>query len=279
MTMMTIGLMALEGDVRTETSTITNDWEISRLHPNVGVPQFKVKLKRCEAFAFIGASLKKAKLTRIALSLGKHVLNDFPPAATWNEVERLKEISISNHVYFYTPNLLQFRTGMNALREMVDRKTSQLLSLTISCGFGGRADKTYSLMKFAQIIDLAEWLVGSKCANVSQEKSERNSAANARILLISHENDVKTLLNLCFGPRLRDSLWIDAIFTDSIIHLDPNSQNLRFAVSRGVSSEVDWSAPPLSRAMNEFKMIIGGSSEMTNFSTQRRLLELTRQLL
>jgi len=271
--------MVLGEDVRAEPATFADDWKIIKVSPSVAVSQFKAKLKKCGAFVIVGIGSKKADFAREALSLGKHVLSDFPAGLTWTEVARLKEISASNGVRFCSPNLLRFEPGMNELRQMVGGVSSRLLSFTISYGLAGRVEQTRFLMKFAQILDLAEWLVGSKCADVRQETSGTLLSANARVVLMSHENGVKTLLNLRCGSSRNCSLWIDGIFEDSIIHVDPRAQSVRLGSSRNASSsEVDWAVSPLSRAMGAFKMMIDGGSEEPDFSSQRRLIELATEL-
>src|SRR5208282_5660407 len=118
------------------------------VHPSIGVAQLKSRLKKSGAFVIIGAGPKKASFAREALLLRKHVLSDFPAGLTWSEVARLKEISASNGVLFYSPNLLRFEAGMNELSQMVGRGASKLLSVTISCDLAGRDEQTRLLMRF-----------------------------------------------------------------------------------------------------------------------------------
>ncbi len=278
--MQPIALMILEDDVRTELSTIIDAGKIIEVHPSVGVAQLKSRLTKSGAFAIIGAGPKKADFAREALLLRKHVLSDFPAGLTWSEVARLKQISASKGVLFYSPNLLRFEAGINELSQMVDRGASKLLSVTISCDLAGRGEQTQLLMKFAQIIDMIEWLVGSKCVDVRQEKSHRVGSATARVVLMSHQNDVKTLLNLRCGASRNSSLWIDCIFNDSIVHVDPKSQSVRLVSSSNAShSEVNWTVQPLSKAIGAFKMMMRHGSGESDFNSQRRLIQLTRELV
>ena len=278
--MLAIGLMILEGDVPVELSTIADDWKTIEVPRAAGgLPQLKAKLRKSHAVAIIGAGSKKARYAREALTLGKHVLIDFPAGLTWNEVARLKELSAHNGLCLYSPNLLRLEAGMSELRQMAGDGSSKLLSLTISYGMGGKLEQSQYSMKLAQILDLAEWVVGSKYVNVRQEKSASAPSANARVILMSHENGVKTLLNIHYASSRDASLWIDGVFDNSIVHLNPWAQTIRLqSLNERSHKEIDWAVSSLRRAIEDFKMVIDRRSEPSDFGDQRRVIELTRKL-
>jgi predicted dehydrogenase len=278
--MLTIGLIILEDDIRVDQSTIANGWKAIELpSPARGLSQLKARLKKTEAVAIVGADARKTRYARKALALGKHVLIDFPAGRTWNEVAHLKELSANNGLCFCSPNLLTLETGMSELRQMAGDGSSKLLSLTVSYGIGGRPNQTQYSMKLAQLLDLTEWVVGSKHVNARQERSGTASSVNARVVLLSHENGVKTMLNIHYAPSRNPSLWIDGVFENSMVYLNPWAQTIKLQfLSDHSQKEISWAVSSLRRAIEDFEMAIDKRSEPSDFDDQSRVIELTRKL-
>ena len=73
-----------------------------------------------------------------------------------------------------------------------------------------------------------EWLGNSKIKDVCAEKSAKRSHAAALVALGAFENGLKAMLNMYSAPTSKRSrLWVDVVFKDSFVHVDPYAQSIR----------------------------------------------------
>ena len=282
--MLTIGLIALEKGCQTEPSEINGNWklvQLARKGSRSVASELKAGAKKLDAVAVVGCHPAKARFAREALSLGKHVMVDFPAGKTSEETRRLKELARSKDLQLYSPNLLKTEPGVNELKQLVEDPSSKLLSLTINCNFATKGKEAYS-MKLAQMLDLVEWIAGAKCAEAWARGSTRTVSAAAHVILTSHENGVKTLLNLRSNSMIGVSTFrADCILENLIVHLNPWAQSVLLERFGGTSvARVNWAVHTLQKALTNFQSLIdGGAKDLRLDDDSDRILGLTRQLL
>lgn len=281
--MMTIGLIALEKGYQTEPREISGNWklvQLARKAPRNVLSELKAGARKLDAIAVVGCHLAKARYGREALSLGKHVMVDFPAGQTSEETRRLKELARSKDLQLYSPNLLKTEPGMNELKQLVEDPSSKLLSLTMNCNFATKGKEAYS-MKLAQILDLVEWIAGAKCTEAWARGSTQTVSTAAHVILTSHDNGVKTLLNLRSNSMIDVSTFrADCIFENLIVRLNPWAQSILVESFGGTPvTRVNWAVHTLQNALTNFRSLINGGSEDLRLEDSDRILRLTHQLL
>jgi hypothetical protein len=276
-----IGLLALKDCDHVEPYTTQHNLKLFSLLGPRGQPlRLGAKLKGVEAIAIVGTDIRKTSYARKALSLGKHVLVDFPPGLECNELLRLQELAARNDLCFYSPNLLKAKAGVHELKNMASDTSSKLLSLTLNYNITGMTNQTEKSMKLAQILDLAEWIAGSQCVEIRGEKSCQTPFATAQVVLISHENGVKTLLNIRSTHVMKiPAFWIDGIFENSIVHLSPLAQSILVEpVSNTSVTRVNWGASILEQALKEFQIMVKEGPRDCHLENLQRTVALAREV-
>jgi len=281
--MLTIGLIALEKSYQIEPSEVSGNWKLVQLarkgSRNVS-SELKAKAKKLDAVAIVGCHSAKVRYAREALSLGKHVMVDFPVGQTSEETRRLKDLATSKDLQLHSPNLLKTEPGVNELKQLVEDPSSKLLSLTMNCNLATKGKEAYS-MKLAQILDLIEWIAGAKCKEVWARRSTQTASAAACVILTSHDNGVKTLLNLRSNSMIDVSTFrAECIFENLMVHLNPWAQSILVERFGGTSvTNVNWAVHTLQNALTNFQRLIDGGSEDLLLEDSDRILGLARQLL
>jgi predicted dehydrogenase len=232
------------------------------------------------ALAILGPSPKKARLVEKALLRKKHVLVDFPAAQRVEEARKLAAIASGKELCIYSPNLLIAEPGLQELKHAASRSTGKLLSLTITCGLNAKLSSPNFTMKVAQLLDLAEWLGGAKFKDVCAEKSVKGSRAAALVALASFDNGIKAMLNMYSAPVMgHGRLWVDGVFEDSVVHVDPYAQSIRIAAFHDKSTKsVSWATASLIAAIEDFIDRINAEKEPLDLENLGRMLNLARMV-
>ena len=280
--MLTIGIIELDDRCEVDLARIDAGWNIVQLtskslrsRPLKAQPM----LGELNAIAILGTHPAKFRYAREALSLSKHVMVDFPPGGTPNEVLLLRELAERKGVRFHSPNLLKTEPGMREFRRTVDDPSSKLLSLTVSCNLTARGEVA-RLTKLMQMLDLVEWMAGAKSVESRAQKSARVAGASAQVILLTHENGVKSLLNLrSTHSSSFPTFWVDGIFDNSIVHLNPHGQSILVGRSdaNGIR-RVNWAEPALKYALRDFMSLIGNESARSDLTNFERIFQLARKL-
>lgn len=274
---MRIGLVDLRESSHWQVFDEGDEWRAIKLtHPN-SVSQFLAGIGKLPAVAIVGSNNSKSVYAAKALTLGKHVLTDFPAGVDPAEIFDLREQAASEELCFYSPNLLKLYPGINELRELT-KGAANLLSLTTVYSVSGKG-KHECLVNLARILDLIEWMVGSECVNVGYEKSSVNDSVNARVIVLSHRNGTKTFLNLCQGQAIKQKFSLDAIFDNAFIRLNTGAQNVRIeSLGKRPDQEIDWAISPLSKAINEFVALIKKHESKQDSDNARHVLDLAKSI-
>lgn len=278
--MPTIGVIMLHASSHVQRPGISGDWRIEQLAAGKSrriLSQLKTDAEGLDAVAIIGFDAKKTEYARKALSLRKHVLVDFPAAQTLGEISELRKLASESHLCLYSPNLLKYEPGVRELKTMAE-PPSRMLSITISSSLVGAGKGVEHSMKLAQIINFIEWMAGSECVEIRGEKSAGALRPTAHVALMSHQNGIKTLMNLLFvSARSAPRFWLDVIFDKSVAHLDLYAQSIRVEPFGRVAPRfIDWAVSPLDRALKGFRMNIDSGAEEADTTNFQHVVELVR---
>jgi hypothetical protein len=254
--MLTIGLVEVGGESIHYVPSVGDGWKLLRLASN-NRRQLEGALSnlKLDAVVVLGPSAKKSRIARRVLGNKKHVLVDFPAAETLRKATELNKAAMKGGQYIYSPNLLRTEAGLVELKRIITNSTSNLLSLTVTCGVNAKPSDPGFPMRTAQVLDAVEWLVGSTLSEVSTERSKVSPSAAALVTLASFDNGIKAMLNLyaTFSRGAGSRLWVDAVFLDSVVHVDPIAQSVRVTSFRNESvKSVNWATPPLTAAVEDF---------------------------
>ena len=279
--MLRIGLVVLEKGVGSDRIESDGKWEAVQLfNKGANMKMFKAqpRTEALDAFAILGADESKVRYVREAFSLGKHVMADFPAGRNQQEVLKLRDLACSSCLRFHSPNLLKSEPGMAEFKRKAEDPTSKLASLTVSCSMSARGKNAF-WMKLTQLVDWVEWMAGTKCVELRSQKSAKTGSNFAQVVLLTHENGVKTLLNVHSAAEVDyPRLWVDAIFDTSIMHLEPTAQTVLVDRFGGSTGRVNWAEPAVNRALNEFVSLIESGSDRSELSGSDRVIELSRKL-
>jgi predicted dehydrogenase len=276
--MMTIGLIEVGGERLDYMPVSADGWKLVHL-----AAKSRRQLERAlsnpklDAVAILGPSPKKTRLAEKALVNKKDVLVDFPAAATFQKAAKLNKIATRVEQRIYSPNLLRTESGLHELKRIIAHSASTLLSLTVTCGVEAEQGKPEFSMKTAQVLDALEWLGDSRMREVSTEKSAVRSSATALVTLGSFDNGLKAMLNMYSAPPRgnHSRLWIDAVFGDSVVHVDPSAQSIGIASFRNESiKNVNWAAPSLITAIEDFISCMKAEKQPLDLENLQRILKL-----
>jgi predicted dehydrogenase len=218
-----------------------------------------VNHSKLDAIAIIGLGLRKTWYTEKALSLGKHVLVDFPMTHDIKKMSRLWQIAEERELCFYSPNLLRTESAIQELKRIASSLSHNVLSFTITCGMNTSFRRSDCAMKLMQLLDLLEWITESKCLEINGMMSTNHHSARAFVVTFSLEGGVRGLVNL-YSAAVKSSprLWIDGIFEGSLVHVDPYAQAVRVSWLGGKASKsLNWAPSSMSIALGDFVACIG----------------------
>ena len=282
--MLTIGLIRLPGVILGHELTRGRDWKLISV-PAKGAMRRPLERaitdSRLNAIAIIGLGVKKTRYAEKALSSGKHVLVEFPLSHESKEMSRLQKIAEKRELCLYSPNLLRTESSIQELKRTTSSPSAKLLSLTIVCGMNTRFERSDCTMKLVQLLDLLEWVTGSKCMEANGEKSTNHPSSVAFVVTFSLESGVKGLVNLYSAPsKSQVRLWIDGIFEDSLAHIDPYAQAVRLSrFSDNFGKSVNWAPSSVSIALEDFVACIGGERRPSVRDKMEKLLNLAHSAL
>jgi hypothetical protein len=127
-----------------------------------------------------------------------------------------------------------------------------------------------------------QWLVGSTLSEMFTEKSKVSQSAAALVTLASFDNGVKAMLNL-YANSSRGAgsrLWVDAVFLDSVVHVDPAAQSIRVTSFRDESvKKVNWATPPLITALEDFIENMKAERQGMDLENLQRVLKLAGEVV
>ena len=280
--MLTIGLVELDGQTLDYFPSSGDSWKLVRLIARGGrVPARAYADPKLDAVAFLGSNIKKLHFAERALLHGKHVLADFPASGTVESARKFEAIAIGKELHVYSPNLLKNEPGFQELKRVSCNPTSKMLSLTVTCGVSAKFKGHEFQMKLAQLFDVLEWLGNSKITDISVEKSTQRLPAAALVALGSFENGVKTLLNVYSIPASKRSrLWVDVVFKDSFVHVDPYVQSIRIIRFQDKSiEELNWATSALVSLIEDFVSRIYSEREPLDLVNLERMLNLASSVI
>ena len=276
--MMTIGLIEVGGERLDYVPVTADGWKLVHLTPkNRRQLERALSNPNLDAVAILGLSPKKTRLAEKALVNKKHVFVDFPAAEAFQRAAKLNEIATRAEQRIYSPNLLRIEPGLHELKRIITDSASKLLSLTVTCGAKARPFGPEFSMRTAQVLDAIEWLGGSTLREVSTERSAVSSSAAALVTLVSFDNGLKAMLNMYSAPARgnHSRLWIDAVFADSVVHVDPLAQSIGIASFRNESvKDVNWAAPSLIAAVEDFISCMKAEKQPLDLENLQRMLKL-----
>jgi predicted dehydrogenase len=277
--MMTIGLIEVGGQRLDYVPVTADGWRLVQLaSKNRRQLERALSSPKLNAVAILGSSPEKTRLAEQALVNKKHVLVDFPVAEAFQKAAKLNKIATRVERCIYSPNLLRTEPGLQELKRIITHSASKLLSLTVTCGVKARPGGPEFSMRTAQILDAIEWLGDSALREVSNERSAVSSSAAALVALVSFDNELKAMLNMYSAPARGNHhrLWIDAVFADSVVHLDPRAQSIKIASFRNESvNNVNWATQPLLTTIEDFISCMKAENLQLDSENLQRMLKLT----
>jgi predicted dehydrogenase len=276
--MMTIGLIEVGGERLDYVPVTADGWKLVHL-PAKNRRQLERALSNpnLDAVAILGLSPEKTRLAEKALVNKKHVFVDFPAAEAFQRAAKLNKIATRAEQRIYSTNLLRIEPGLHELKRIITDSASKLLSLTVTCGAKAKLFGPEFPMRTAQVLDAIEWLGGSTFREVSTERSAVKSSAAALVTLVSFDNGLKAMLNMYSAPARgnHSRLWIDAVFADSVVHVDPLAQSIEIASFRNESvKNVNWATPSLIAAVEDFISCMKGEKQPLDLENLKRMLKL-----
>jgi len=236
---------------------------------------------KLDAVAIIGLGPMKARYAQKALLSGKHALVDFPLSHEFKEILRLQRIAEERKLCLHSPNLLRTESSIQELKRMTHRPSGRILSLTLTCSVNTRFKRTDFAAKFVQLLDLSEWLTNSKCIQAHGKISTIHPSITASVVTLCLESGVIGLVNLYSTPSNSPGrLWIDAVFEDSLLHVDPFAQAVRLSRFRDNASEsVNWAPSSLSIALEDFVACIRSKELYSIPDETERIFDLARSTM
>jgi predicted dehydrogenase len=279
--MVTIGVAGFGAKELDYVPTSGDGWKLVRLAAKKRkVTTHALSDARLDAVALFDPNREKARLAEKALLSKKHVLIDFPATDVVEKARKLQAIASERNLCLDSPNLLRTEPGFQELKRMIAGSSNKMFSLTVGCGVGVRDMSHEFSMKLAQLLDLMEWLSSSKIKDVSGERSTKHAPTAALVALISYDNEVKGMLNMYSAPTVEHvRLWVDVVFEDSVVHVDPYAQSVRIAPFRGKSSDVNWATESLVTAIEIFVAHINGEPKPLDLQNLERMLNIARVLI
>jgi predicted dehydrogenase len=231
---------------------------------------------RLDAVAILGLDPRRDLFAEKALLKGKHVLIDFPVADTFQRATRIHRIATETKKRVYSANLLRTEPGLQELKKKAANSSGKLLSLTVTCGVNTEGRLSEFAMKTAQVLDAMEWLGDSALVDLATERTAAGST-RALVTLASFDNGLKTMLNMYSTPAGSDDsrLWVDAVFEDSVIHVNPREQSISVASFRNHSvHKLNWATPSLIGAIENFLSCMKTEMQPMDLGNLQRLLKL-----
>jgi len=256
-------------------------WKIVRLIAREGKPPERAfSDPKIDAIVFLGSSVNKLRFAEKALLHGKHTLVDFPASRIVESVRKFEAVAGGKDLRVYSPNLLKHEPGFQELKRISSNSASKMLSLTMTCGVNAKLMNPEFSMKLTQLFDLMEWLGNSKIKNICAVKSAKHSAA-ALVALGSFENGLKAMLNLYSAPTSKRSrLWVDVVFKDSFVHVDPYAQSIRMMSFQKKSiMELNWATLALVAVIEDFISRINSGKQSLDLGNLERLLNLASSVI
>lgn len=280
--MLTIGLVELDGRAFDYVPGSGDGWKLAQLIARGGRPPERAfSDPKLDAVAFLGSSVKKLRFAQKALLHGKHVLVDFPASWTVEGARLLESVAAGRGLCVYSPNLLKFEPGFQEFKRIGTDSTSKMLSVTMTCGVSSTLKNPEFSMKLAQLYDLLEWLGNSKLKDVCAEKSAKGSRSSALVALGSFENGLKLMLNLYSAPASKRSrLWVDAVFKDSFVHVDPYAQSVRItSFQERPFRELNWATSAIVGLIEDFAAQVNGEKQTLDLAGLGRMLKLAGSVI
>jgi len=280
--MLTIGLVQLDGRPFDYVPGSGDSWKLVQLIERGGrLPERAFSDPKVDALAFFGSSLKKLRFAEKALLHGKHALVDFPVSRTVEGARKVEAVAAGQDLHVYSPNLLKYEPGFQELKRISSNSTSKMLSVTVTCGVNAKLMNPKFSMKLAQLFDVMEWLGNSKIKDVCAEKSAKRSPAAALVALGSFENGLKAMLNMYSAPTSnRCRLWVDVVFKDSFVHVDPYAQSIRIARFQEESvRELNWATSALVSVVEDFVARISSGKQRLDLLNLERMLNLAGSVI
>jgi len=280
--LLTIGLIDLHKTRLDYVPTGLDGWKLVQLaHESQDRFERSLRNSTLDAVAIIGSSTKKALLAKKALLQSKPVLVDFPAAESPQIMTELRKIAAKAGQHIYSPNLLRNEQGLEELKLRITQSAGKLLSLTITYGASIKPNKPELTMTTVQVLDTIEWLCESRLDELITEKTSNASSA-ALVMLASLDNGVKALLNICsagMGDHA-DRFWIDAVFSNAILHVDPRAQSVRIAPFRNRTVKtINWGTPSLVIAIESFTRFVREETLSLGLENTDRIFNLARKVL
>jgi len=210
---------------------------------------------------------------------GKHVLVDFPTSLTVENARKIGAIANETGLCVYSPNLLNYEPGFREVKR-INASTGSMTSLTVNCGVSERLISPEFSTKLVQLLDVMEWLEESKIRSISAEKCKGRSGASALVALVSFANSTKGMLNLYSSPSARHRLWVDVVFKESFLHIDPYAQSIRITSFQGKAvEELNWASSPLISLVEDFTAQIKQGKQQLDLVNLERLLKLAASVI
>jgi predicted dehydrogenase len=278
--MLTIGLILLDADAHLESLIHGSSWKAVKVFQN-GVrkpPQKLFHEARYDAFAIVGSYPEKVHYAKKALSLGKHVLVDFPAGKGFGEVSELHDLATTSGLCFFSPNLMRSEPGFQVLKDKID-SPSKLLSVTVTWRLNSTITKPSYRMRLVQLIDLVEWIADSRYSEALSRRSKERSTS-ASIFLLSLHNGVKALINIYWTTaKAHSRMWMDAILEDSVMHIAPYAQSLKVEhFKNSTCKEIGWAPSPLSFTLDDFASMIK-RKKASEVNDLERLIKISQEML
>jgi hypothetical protein len=284
--MQKIGLLLLDESVARDHPVPTQgpDWDIAHLYR---YGDAKTRLYRVirdpatTAVVALGLSPRKIAYAKKALSLGKHVLADFPCAHSPAEVTKLEQLASTKRLCLCSPNLLKAERGLQELRRLASGSDNKLRSLTVTCGMSGKYGQDHLWMRLVQLFDLVEWIADSRCLSVYSEAFTMRQSVRAYSILMSLETGVKGLCNLySVSSKISQHIWVDGVFHDCILRASLGAQSVKVNYFKGaVSENVDWSPSSLNSVLDDFATEIRKENRISDLQHARRVFELADMVI
>lgn len=275
--MYTVGLVELGGTELGYVSASGNSWKLVQLAARGRIPEHAFSNPKIGAIAIIGQSPEKAPLAEKALLRKKHVLVDFPPAQTVDWARKLEAIAAEKGVCIYSPNLMKTETGFQELKRLMDNSTSKMLSVTMTCRVDAKLRSLGFSMKLAQLLDVIEWVAGSRIKEIYGETSAKRSHSAALVALASFDTGLRVLLNMYSAPFRSTRLWVDVVFKDSVVHVEPYAQSIRVTPFQEKSMrEVNWATSSLTATIEDFMAHISSEKQVLDLENLERMFGLAR---
>ncbi|HUK27917.1 MAG TPA: hypothetical protein VLV31_05800 [Candidatus Acidoferrales bacterium] len=280
--MLTIGLVDLRKERLDYVPTRLDGWKLVQLaHESQERFERSLRNSTLDAVAIIGSCTRKTLLAKKALLQGKPVLVDFPPADSPLRITELTKLATKAGQPIYSPNLLRNEQGLKELKQRITLSAGAILSLTIMYGANIRPNKPELTMKTIQVLDTIEWLCESSLDELITEKTS-NASSTGLVTLASLDNGVKVLLNICSAAMrgYPDRFWIDAVFSNGVVHVDPRAQSIRITSFRdGAVKTVNWGTSSLVVAIENFTKYVRGEVQSSGLENADRIFKLARKVL